>query len=661
MAFIKHASFAVLEAEIAQPGAGLMRTAHRASFEYTPRPGFLYVRSRAISSRTNDNFDTFPAEEIAAAWRTFIGKPVFVNHHNENHKRARGVIIDAALHEDVMPDGTPDTWVEVLQEVDALRFPLLAQAIINGDIERTSMGCDVAHSECSVCGNVATTPSTYCPHISRMKGTRIRRRHATTGAPEDVLVHEICRGISFFENSLLVEPPADPTAHFLGVDTRGLDMVKSAAASRRPNRVSYEVFGRIPPDGREMRLQTGAYTNEESGVEALIHDLDRAARSTDADGNAIPIFVRLSPGGDWEPEKFIEMAKENLSRTSSRRVAKDARFDGVSLKQDDDGWYVTTHRARSDSYPTPEDIPESTIAFIESTGSINTASETSMKTASMRVLAVTDAEADAILARFPERVRSRAEAMRKRLVYGPAYDRNITENLLDSARFFQSDYPGTLADAEYFLRKAEAKEIALNGGEFFPAIHPSKDDEGQQLRMETSKVANQRQYEMGYADGRRDFEDGRAPAHMDGDEYDESDYDRGYAAGYAAAAHRNDISYDPKRFDPSIDWGTMHMPAAASVHTAFGETAVPPKIDTLRISECPVCGEDASNDGDGRCRTCGYRPPPEPFREPDLEVAQRTDLHDGGWFSPDLMSAPPFSPPNDSSDGTVTPPSSPTK
>lgn len=201
------------------------KAAHRHTFQYEPRAGMLYVRSRAISSRTNDNFDTFPAEELRQSWATFIGKPVFVNHHNDDHTRMRGVIIDAALHEDKAPDGTDDTWIEVLMEVDAVRFPLLAQAVVNRDIERTSMGCDVIESECSVCGNVARTPNQYCAHIARMKGQRVRRKNEVTGQMEDVLVHEICRGISFFENSLLVEDPADPTAFAYGVDTRGLEMV----------------------------------------------------------------------------------------------------------------------------------------------------------------------------------------------------------------------------------------------------------------------------------------------------------------------------------------------------------------------------------------------------------------------------------------------------
>jgi hypothetical protein len=206
------------------------KAAHRAVFQYEARPGYLYVRSRAISSRCNDNFDEFPAEEIAASYKTFVGKPVFVNHVNDNHRRARGVIIDAALHHDRNPDGSPDTWAEVLMEIDATRFPKLAKAILAGHIDRTSMGCDVERSVCSACGNEARTPADYCSHIPHLKGKRIFR--ATAGGKKvGELVRETCFGLRFFENSVLVEPPADPTAHFLGVDTSGLGKAASKTAA----------------------------------------------------------------------------------------------------------------------------------------------------------------------------------------------------------------------------------------------------------------------------------------------------------------------------------------------------------------------------------------------------------------------------------------------
>ena len=150
---LKFATFEVLSSVLVPENASraeLRILAHKHNFDYEPRPGYLYVRSRAISSRCNDNFDEFPAEEIKKGFRTFVGKPVFVNHNNDNHRRARGVVIDAALHEDKNPDGSPDIWVEALMEVEAKNFPKLAKAILAGEIARTSMGTDVEYSICSI-------------------------------------------------------------------------------------------------------------------------------------------------------------------------------------------------------------------------------------------------------------------------------------------------------------------------------------------------------------------------------------------------------------------------------------------------------------------------------------------------------------------------------
>lgn len=223
---LKFATAQIIAASLGDQQERFSKAAHRAVFQYEARPGFLYVRSRAISSRCNDNWDEFPADEIAASYQTFVGKPVFVNHVNDNHRRARGVIIDAALHQDKNPDGTPDTWAEVLMELDAVRFPKLARAILKGEVDKTSMGCDVERSVCSACGNEARTPAEYCSHIPHLKGKRIFRASAS-GKKVGELVRETCYGLRFFENSVLVEPPADPTAHFLGVDASGIGKAAS--------------------------------------------------------------------------------------------------------------------------------------------------------------------------------------------------------------------------------------------------------------------------------------------------------------------------------------------------------------------------------------------------------------------------------------------------
>lgn len=231
-------------------GASLSRFA---SFdEYKTDDDFLYVRARAISSRVNANNDGWPTVELAGgkdAWEdmnskhtategftveskkgsktgfsTFIGKPIFVDHHNSDPKRARGVIVDSkfrvldqktAAKDDYWSSGKaheahlPASEVELLMEVDAKTFPKLAQAIVSGDIDGFSMGCDVDFTKCSHCGNEASAPSEYCSHI-QAKGAD-HDYHESDGSKTSKKSYEDCYGPAFFEISAVFDP-ADETA-----------------------------------------------------------------------------------------------------------------------------------------------------------------------------------------------------------------------------------------------------------------------------------------------------------------------------------------------------------------------------------------------------------------------------------------------------------------
>lgn len=75
-------------------------------------------------------------------------------------------------------------------------------------------------------------------------------------------------------------------------------------------------------------------------------------------------------------------------------------------------------------------------------------------------------------------------------------------------------------------------------------------------------------------------------------------------------------------------------------HVAYGETIAPPKVDTLRDENCPICGEDNAYDGH-RCSICGYVAPPSPFKDPDLGMASRIDLRDQqDQFDESMMADP---------------------
>jgi hypothetical protein len=63
---------------------------------------------------------------------------------------------------------------------------------------------------------------------------------------------------------------------------------------------------------------------------------------------------------------------------------------------------------------------------------------------------------------------------------------------------------------------------------------------------------------------------------------------------------------------------------ASLVKQAINETIAPPEVDTLRASECPICGSDAYNGEE--CPVCMFIKPPDMFMDPDLEAAQNADL-----------------------------------
>lgn len=90
-------------------------------------------------------------------------------------------------------------------------------------------------------------------------------------------------------------------------------------------------------------------------------------------------------------------------------------------------------------------------------------------------------------------------------------------------------------------------------------------------------------------------------------------------------AHRSGIRPKPVHSSEQTDEGSAWASRVGVQHLAYGETVAPPKVDTLRDENCPICGEDDAYDGH-QCSICGYVAPPSPFGDPDLGLASRIDL-----------------------------------
>jgi hypothetical protein len=183
-----------------------------ADFNFNPEPGYVYAVSRAISSRVNANYDGWPVDQIKKSYKTFVGRPIYVEHNNSDPDRARGVILDAVYKESKLASGIIDASVYCLMEVDAQTFPKLANSIMEGQLNAVSMGADVEGTQCSACGKYASKPAEYCTHIPRLKGRTVTVYKQ--GKRIESLVYESCIKPNFFELSFVFEP-ADESAWLL--------------------------------------------------------------------------------------------------------------------------------------------------------------------------------------------------------------------------------------------------------------------------------------------------------------------------------------------------------------------------------------------------------------------------------------------------------------
>lgn len=670
MGFAKYASMQVLEVECetamsrTATAAGIQRspdfevlqteagkTAHRATFEYARRPGYIYVRSRAISSRTNDNYDDFPAEEIEKSYRTFIGKPVFVNHHNDDHRRARGVCIDAALHRDTNPNGTPDTWVEVLMEVDARRFPVLAREIGKGNIARTSMGTNVEYSICTACGNKAYSPVEYCQHIPRMKGMKIRRAKASGGGQEEVLIAERCYGLGFFENSLLVEDPADPTAYVLGVEGDGISSTAGVFRDIADDvSRTYRGVPTKPTREHERQEERDRINDWADSMKRFVDEDDEESGLRHHSIRTLfdQVIVPREAITTWHPDPGDVIANEiraamKEAKSKDTPVSPSEHGDprmqdaGVSVSKTKSGqYYVHTHRARSKYYDSVSAIPQKDIDFIRSTGFRYDTQHVPYQHDYAGTQPHTTEEAipagSSITDLHNEHAKGYGQGSTEHMQQGQdKADRDVKRQ---HRQLWKQHHPGQPFQG---VRVVEASACAqCNPGHglhegllcgthahmtFLRTLH------GQDA-FDSAIFNNPRPQDSDMwatAVGPHFWDDGAQIVwqqdHLAGEHDGKPQV--GCRLCFPLTSEQQaqveqimDGLSDVRRGEPGI---------YDQAKTSVNEVKAPTQVDTMRAERCPVCQDDEAYDGD-RCGICGYVAPPEMFQDPDLDKAQQVDL-----------------------------------
>lgn len=191
-------------------------------------PEFLYFVAKAIAAgdegpldkegnripNPNGNLDYFPKKEIEAAYQTFIGKGIYLDHNASSVMYSVGKILDAFP----TTDSENGEWsISCLAKIDRKLHPEIARKVETGELNTVSMGCSCAESKCNICGTVLHTDDD--PKCAHLEPGRIGREYtAEIDLPEyginkgsTIKSFAINSGINFNELSL-VGVPAWPRA-----------------------------------------------------------------------------------------------------------------------------------------------------------------------------------------------------------------------------------------------------------------------------------------------------------------------------------------------------------------------------------------------------------------------------------------------------------------
>ena len=159
------------------------------------------VTLTGIPNTNGDGFElrdwlTFRPELGQLAFKTFKGKPTFVEHANSDYRVARGVILDSRLSQLKGYDQS-HARLHLLLAFDRSLEPELCGDILSGEHNTYSKGTWYKAYTCSVCGETFTGRSRQlCGHV----GNRVRR------LPDGRLAYRQCHILEGFECSAVRNP-----------------------------------------------------------------------------------------------------------------------------------------------------------------------------------------------------------------------------------------------------------------------------------------------------------------------------------------------------------------------------------------------------------------------------------------------------------------------
>lgn len=161
----------------------------------------------------NRNGVAFPLQELIKyqpppmnrqVYKAWTGCPVHLEHDSEVHEKALGVIFDTSLRQ-IKGYGEGKHWmVYGLIGIDKTKYPEIAEKLLSGKLNTSSMGCMADSFTCSICGHEAKEEHFMnCSHITSTKNVNWK---LIEHEGMQKVVYLNAHGLSPIEHSIVEDP-----------------------------------------------------------------------------------------------------------------------------------------------------------------------------------------------------------------------------------------------------------------------------------------------------------------------------------------------------------------------------------------------------------------------------------------------------------------------
>jgi hypothetical protein len=152
-----------------------------------------YLIKPEFSKFVNNNGDAWTKSLLAKTFKTFIGANNYLE-HVQIPELSKGKVVDAALREVVIGKGKDGKdivtyYVDILVATERKHKDLVAK-IEHGEMSTLSMGCKIAYSICTKCGNKAIDETQACEHVRYEKNNTFYHEDGTQRKVAELCGHE---------------------------------------------------------------------------------------------------------------------------------------------------------------------------------------------------------------------------------------------------------------------------------------------------------------------------------------------------------------------------------------------------------------------------------------------------------------------------------------